>query len=113
METLDFQKIGLELKRLRTANNYTQEQIADGLNCTIAFVSNFENNRAKINLRIVHYYSQLCNVTVDSILNAGKETATEQTTQILDSEILHLFHQFSEEEQAKIIKILHCLKAAE
>ncbi len=37
----------------------TQEQVAKDLNCTVPFVSNVENNRAKLNLRVLLYYSKL------------------------------------------------------
>ena len=73
LDQYNFEKIGMELKRLRTEHSYTQEQIAGDLGCTVSFVSNIENNRAKLNLRVLMYYARLCNVTVDSILNAGQE----------------------------------------
>ena len=73
MEQYDFKKIGLELRRLRTEHACTQEQIADELGCTVAFISNVENNRAKLNLRVLTYYAKLFHVSVDSILNAGQD----------------------------------------
>ncbi len=111
MEEIDFQKVGKELKRLRTDYSFTQEQIAEDLGCTVSFVSNIENNRAKLNLRVLMYYANLCNVTVDSILNAGKsETDSRNCSASRDNEILNIMHQFSAEEQEKIIKVLKCLK---
>ncbi len=109
MENLDFKKLGLELKRLRTERAYTQEEIAKGLGCTVAFVSNLENNRAKLNLRVLIYYAKLCNVSVDSILSAGEKDPTTSISQQLDAELMHTFHQFPEEEQQKILKTLQFL----
>ena len=45
MKNYNFDKIGEELKRLRTERSYTQEQVAEDLGCTISFISNIENNR--------------------------------------------------------------------
>ena len=60
----------MELKRLRTEHSYTQEQIAEiwAARCPLSAI--LKNNRAKLNLRVLMYYARLCNVTVDSILNA-------------------------------------------
>lgn len=114
MEHYNFDKIGMELKRLRTEHSYTQEQIAEDLGCTVSFVSNIENNRAKLNLRILMYYAGLCNVTIDSILNAGKhDDRPQDISDARDAEVLSLLHQFSSEGQERIIKILKSIKEIE
>lgn len=111
MDNIDFTKVGKEMKRLRASHGYTQEKVADDLGCTIAFVSNVENNRAKLNLRVLMYYSKLCNVSIDSILNAGKEASDKKNiSDIRDSELIGVFHQYSEEEQEKILHILKYIK---
>lgn len=114
MDDYDFDKIGMELKRLRLEHDYTQEQIAGDLGCTVSFVSNIENNRAKLNLRILIYYAKLCNVTVDSILNAGQTDEKDQNISGLrDAKVLHILHQFPPDGQEKIIKILKSIKDIE
>lgn len=111
MDHYDYDKIGMELKRLRLEHDYTQEQIADDLGCTVSFVSNIENNRAKLNLRILIYYAKLCNVTIDSILNAGQTDKKEQNiSDTRDAQVLNILHQFSPDGQEKIIKILKSIK---
>ncbi len=107
MEQYDFEKIGMELKRLRTEHACTQEQIADEMGCTVAFISNIENNRTKLNLRVLTYYAKLFHVSVDSILNAGQTSAEcQNASAIRDAEALDILHRFSPEEQEKIIKLL-------
>ena len=111
MDQYNFEKIGMELKRLRTEHSYTQEQIAGDLGCTVSFVSNIENNRAKLNLRVLMYYARLCNVTVDSILNAGQEEEKQQDiSSARDAEALNILHQFPPEKQEKIIQVLKYIK---
>ena len=46
MNEVDFSKVGLKMKQLRSERGITQEQVAKDLNCTVPFVSNVENNRA-------------------------------------------------------------------
>lgn len=111
LDQYNFEKIGMELKRLRTEHSYTQEQIAGDLGCTVSFVSNIENNRAKLNLRVLMYYARLCNVTVDSILNAGQEEEKQQDiSDARDAEALNILHQFPPEKQEKIIQVLKYIK---
>ncbi len=111
MENYDFEKIGQELKRLRTERAYTQEQVADDLGCTISFVSNVENNRTKLNLRVLVYYSRLCNVTIDSILKAGQtDTELQNISENRDCELLNIIHQFTPDQQDMILKTLKYIK---
>lgn len=42
MNEVDFSKVGLKMKQLRSERGITQEQVAKDLNCTVPFVSNVE-----------------------------------------------------------------------
>ncbi len=95
------------MKELRLAQGVTQEQVAKDLDCTVAFISNVENNRAKLNLRMLLYYSKLCNVPVDTILNAGfGKDEQRKSDQLVQEEMLHIFNTFSLTERKKIVKLL-------
>ena len=114
LDQYNFEKIGMELKRLRTEHSYTQEQIAGDLGCTVSFVSNIENNRAKLNLRVMMYYARLCNVTNDSILNAGQnEDRQQDISETRDAEALNILHQFPPDRQEQIIRVLKYIKEME
>ena len=103
----DYDAIGKELKRLRTEHACTQEQMAEQLGCTTAFISNVENNRVKLNLRVLSYYAKLFHASVDSILSAGqKNTESQDASSALDSEALAILHRFPLNEQEQIIKVL-------
>ena len=78
MNEVDFSKVGLKMKQLRSERGITQEQVAKDLNCTVPFVSNVENNRAKLNLK----------------------------ERQLNDEVLNVFRGFSVAEKEKIIKML-------
>ena len=103
----DFSKVGLKMKQLRSERGITQEQVAKDLNCTVPFVSNVENNRAKLNLRVLLYYSKLCNVSVDTILDAGRDIPPlDEKEHQLNDEMLNVFRGFSVTAKEKIIKML-------
>ena len=107
MNEVDFSKVGLKMKKLRSERGITQEQVAKDLNCTVPFVSNVENNRAKLNLRVLLYYSKLCNVSVDTILDAGRDLPPlDEKERQLNDEVLNVFRGFSVAEKEKIIKML-------
>lgn len=107
MDQIDFSKVGLKMKQMRAERGITQEKVAKDLDCTIAFISNVENARAKLNLRVLLYYSWLCHVPVDTFLNAGRTSiAPENEQTLLCEEILKVFRTFSPEKQEKIIQTL-------
>ena len=107
MIEIDYLKVGQHLKKLRSEVGLTQDQVAKDLGCTVAFVSNVEHNRAKMNLRVITYYAELCSVSVDSILAAGRRgVCLSEQSQWLDQEALDVFHMFPEEEQLRLIKTL-------
>lgn len=107
MKEIDYAKVGKKMKELRSGLGVTQERVAQDLGCTIAFISNVENHRAKLNLRLLLYYSWLCNVSVDTFLNAGRDGLTEDEKDAhTDGELLRLFHSLSKENRKKVIKTL-------
>lgn len=107
MIAIDYLKVGQHLKKLRSELGITQDQVAKDLGCTVAFVSNVEHNRAKMNLRVITYYAELCSVSVDSILAVGRRgVCLSEQSQWLDQEALDVFHMFPEEEQLRLIKTL-------
>lgn len=107
MDEIDFVLVGKKLRELRSKNGFTQEKFAEDLSCTIAFISNLENNRVKLNLRVLLYYSRMCNVSIDTILNAGRSNLTKsaEEKELLD-ELQKYFSQFSLKEQKTLIEIL-------
>lgn len=108
---MDYKKVGKKLQQLRLEQGLTQEQVAEDLHCTIAFVSNIENNRTKINLRVLMYYANLCNVSIDSILNAGvdQDEATPED-KLVTEQLLKIFNTFDLETRKKIVKSLKVWK---
>ena len=113
MKEYNYKKITQLMKQARKEYNYTQEQVAKDLNCTPAFISNVENNRAKLNLRILSYYSHAFKVPLESFLDPHPvETQRDYVVlhfdkeEELNKELLDVFKSYSIEERKKIIEII-------
>ncbi len=107
MEKVDFKKVGKRMKQLRNEQGITQEKVAKDLGSTIAFVSNIENNRTKINLRVLMYYSNLCHISIDSLLNAGiPELIPADDDTVVEQEISRVLKYYDKNEKIKILNML-------
>ena len=119
MQELDYTKITKRMKQVRKESNYTQEQMADALNCTPAYISNVENNRVKLNLRLLSYYSKLCGVPIEyffetdllSPLSLYQETDNANEEKSVNKELSELLLSFSIEERKKLVDILKIWKS--
>ena len=88
------------MKTLRKQAGYTQEQIADALDVTVAFISNIENDRVKMNLRVLSYYAKLLNVSIDYLLRPESDENGEKDD-VLNKEILRLLEKILYRRQRK------------
>lgn len=108
MYQIDYTNVGKRMKTLRKQAGYTQEQIADALDVTVAFISNIENDRVKMNLRVLSYYAKLLNVSIDYLLRPESDENGEKDN-VLNKEILRLLEKFSSDDKEKMVKILRIL----
>ena len=113
MPDIEFAKVGQKMKELRVSQGITQEKIAKDLDTTIAYVSNVENNRTKLNLRILVYYANLCHVSVEYLLDAGREKAQKVEEDGVEKEIRRALGFYSQEEKQKFLKMLKVVKGEE
>lgn len=109
---IDFTKVGQKMKQMRMEQGITQEKVAEDLECTVAFVSNVENSRTKLNLRVLLYYSALCHISIDSLLAAGKALKSSDIAgnDPVCDELMGIFKTFSPDERKKIVKMLKLWK---
>ena len=97
------ENLGSRVKKLRQEMNLTQTEVADALHVTPGYISNVENNRTAMSLRILIYYAKLMNTTLDSLVGSLEPAYKENA---LDNEVMHLVAQMNDLEKQKLINTL-------
>lgn len=101
------QDIGKIVRRLRLEKNMTQEQLAEGIDISVTYVSMIENGRANdISLSIVCDLARVLGVSVAYLI--GESTEIEQ----MDEEIARKFAECTAAEKRKVLKIMDIIKEA-
>ena len=59
---------GEQIKNYRINLGMTQNQVAKGLDVTPGYISNVENGRTAMSLRLLIYYSKLMGITLDELV---------------------------------------------
>lgn len=98
-----YENLGKKMKELRIKNGLTQEQVAEALNVTPGYISNVENNRSAMTLRMLIYYANLTHVSLDHLI--GSIDSSYQAT-ALDNELLQLLETLSDSDKEKLIKTI-------
>ncbi len=107
MKQQDYDHLGSKIKELRIRMNLTQADVAAALQVTPGFISNVENNRTAMSLRLLIYYAQLMNISLDSLIGLidsdYKKTA-------LDHELFSLINHMELEQKEKLLETLKIWK---
>lgn len=97
------EEYGEMIKTYRINLGLTQGQVAAELNVTPGYISNVENGRTAMSLRILMYYAKLMGVTLDELV--GKlEPAYEKSS--LDNSLLKEISKMDETQKKKLLKTL-------
>ncbi len=72
---LDYKVIGLRLKQARQHKKLTQEQLAEKLDVSIAFLSRVERGNIDVSLKRLSEICELLDVTEGEILNGSSTTS--------------------------------------
>lgn len=94
---------GEQIKELRTKMGMTQSEVAQALDVTPGYISNVENGRTAMSLRILMYYAKLMDVSLDSLV--GQLEPEYQTTSI-DHDILKEISKMDLHTKKKLLKTL-------
>ena len=100
METDNY---GAMIKELRIQNNLTQNQVAESLGVTPGYISNVENNRTAMSLRILMYYARLMGCSLDSLVG---ELEPEYTETALDRKLYEAILKLNTKTKEKLLKTL-------
>ena len=100
METENY---GSMIKDLRIKNCLTQNQVAEALGVTPGYISNVENNRTAMSLRILMYYARLVGCSLDSLVG---ELEPEYTETALDRKLYESILKLDTETKEKLLKTI-------
>ena len=98
---LDYNIIGERLKEARVNKKYTQENLAEKLDVSVAFLSKIERGKSHINLKRLSQICDILGVTEGYILNGSSSTSQDY----LFSEFSDILAKASPEKQKLIYKI--------
>ena len=98
---------GTLVKNLRIQNGLTQNQVADALGVTPGYISNVENNRTAMSLRILTYYARLVGCSLDSLVG---ELEPDYSETALDRKLYETIIQLDSETKEKILKTIELWK---
>ncbi len=103
MNQIDYENLGTRMKELRIKMKLTQAEVAKALNVTPGYISNVENNRTAMSLRILIYYARLLNISLDSLIG---RIDSEYRETALDREISEMVHKMEIPEKQKLLKTI-------
>lgn len=98
---LDYNVIGQRIKQARLAKNLTQEDLAEKIDISVAFLSRVERGNSHINLKRLNQICSLLDVTEGHILNGASSTSSNY----LEREFADLIKQCSPEKQKLIYNV--------
>ena len=100
---MDSEDYGSLVKNLRQKNGLTQSQVADSLGVTPGYISNVENNRTAMSLRILTYYARLVGCSLDSLVG---ELEPEYAETALDRELYQAILKLDTDTKEKLLKTI-------
>lgn len=98
---IDYTVIGSRIKQARLAKNMTQEDLADKIDISIAFLSRVERGNSHINLKRLNQLCGLLDVSEGYLLNG----ASSSSDNYLDKEFTDLIKSVSPEKQKLIYNV--------
>ena len=100
------QNLGALVKSLRISQGLTQEEVAKALDVTPGYISNVENGRNLMTLRMLIYYADLTNVSVDYLARGAVQGGYDESKG-LKAEIIKTFDRLSPDMQRFIVDMAH------
>ena len=100
---MEAENYGSLIKELRIQNGLTQNQVAESLGVTPGYISNVENNRTAMSLRILTYYARLVGCSLDSLVG---ELEPEYSETALDRKLYQTIIRLDAQTKEKLLKTL-------
>lgn len=100
---MEQENYGALVKKLRIENNLTQNQVAESLGVTPGYISNVENGRTAMSLRMLTYYARLVGCSLDSLVG---DLESEYSETALDRELYEAILKLDGETKKKLLKTI-------
>ena len=100
---MDNENYGTLVKNLRIKNGLTQNQVAESLGVTPGYISNVENNRTAMSLRMLTYYARLVGCSLDSLVG---ELEPEYAETALDRSLYEAIIKLDTVQKEKLLKTI-------
>ena len=100
---MEKENYGTLVKNLRIKNGLTQNQVAESLGVTPGYISNVENNRTAMSLRMLTYYARLVGCSLDSLVG---ELEPEYTETALDRSLYEAILKLDTDQKEKLLKTI-------
>ena len=100
---MENEKYGTLVKNLRIKNGLTQNQVAESLGVTPGYISNVENNRTAMSLRMLTYYARLVGCSLDSLVG---ELEPEYAETALDRSLYEAIIKLDTVQKEKLLKTI-------
>lgn len=94
---------GTRIKELRIKMGLTQNQVAEALDVTPGYISNVENNRTAMSLRVLIYYAKLTGISLDSLVG---RLEPEYEVDALDKELMSKISKLSSDQKVALLRTL-------
>ena len=100
---MENENYGTLVKKLRIKNGLTQNQVAESLGVTPGYISNVENNRTAMSLRMLTYYARLVGCSLDSLVG---ELEPEYAETALDRSLYEAIIKLDKDQKEKLLKTI-------
>ena len=104
---MENENYGTLIKELRIKNGLTQNQVAESLGVTPGYISNVENNRTAMSLRILTYYAHLVGCSLDALVG---ELEPEYSETALDRKLYKSIIELDTNTKERLLKTIEIWK---
>lgn len=104
---MDEMEFGPKIRKMRNELGLTQSEVAKALGVTPGYISNVENGRTALSLRLLIYFARLRNTTLDSLVG---DLEPEYKSMAQNNELVDLIYRFTDDEKEKLIATIKIWK---
>ena len=104
---MEQENYGNLIKNLRIKNGLTQDQVAKALGVTPGYISNVENGRTAMSLRILTFYAKLVGCSLDSLIG---ELEPDYSETALDRALYEAIVKLDASTKEKLLKTIELWK---